>query len=82
MKARWETNGPSPFRGGLGMIDSCAMKLEPAIFDVPDEADDARREAQAVADVEAGRVISHEAMKAWLLSWGKPDELPPPQVGD
>jgi hypothetical protein len=24
----------------------------------------------------------HEAMKAWLLSWGKADELPPPQVGD
>lgn len=23
--------------------------------------------------------ISHAAMKAWLLSWGADDELPPPQ---
>ena len=30
------------------------------------------------ADIAAGRVISHQAMKAWLLSWGTADELPPP----
>ena len=59
-----------------------AMKPESATFDVPDEAHDARRLAEALADVAAGRVISHKAMKAWLLSWGTPDELPPPQVGD
>ena len=58
------------------------MTPEPAIFDVPDEAQDACRLADALADVAAGRVISHKAMKAWLLSWGTPDELPPPQVGD
>lgn len=59
-----------------------SMKPEPAIFDVADEEHDARRLAEALADVAAGRVISHRAMKAWLLSWGTPDELPPPQVGD
>jgi predicted transcriptional regulator len=58
------------------------MKPEPSIFDVADEEAEARREAVALADLEAGRTISHKAMKAWLLSWGKPDELPPPQVGD
>ncbi|WP_309627594.1 CopG family transcriptional regulator [Brevundimonas sp.] len=58
------------------------MKLELSIFDMPDAAHDARRLAEGLADVAAGRVISHEAMKAWLLSWGTPDELPPPQVGD
>ena len=58
------------------------MTPEPAIFDVPDEAHDARHLADALADVAAGRVISHTSMKAWLLSWGTPDELPSPQVGD
>ena len=64
------------------MVGCAAMKPEPAIFDVPDEEHDARRLAEALADVTAGRTISHKAMKAWLLSWGTPDELPPPQVGD
>ena len=60
------------------------MKLEPAIFDDVNEASDAAAVAVAegLADIEAGRVISHEAMKRWLLSWGTPGELPPPKVGD
>ena len=51
------------------------MKPEPDVFHVPDEEHDARRLAEALVDVAAGRVISHEAMKAWLLSWGTADEL-------
>jgi len=58
------------------------MNPEPAIFDDVDEADDAAAIAEGLTDVEAGRVISHKAMKTWLLSWGTPDELPPPKVGD
>lgn len=58
------------------------MKLEPAIFDDVNEASDAAAIAEGLADIEAGRVISHEAMKRWLLSWGTPGELPPPKVGD
>ncbi|MEO8926692.1 MAG: CopG family transcriptional regulator [Caulobacteraceae bacterium] len=46
-----------------------------------DEAAEAAADARAEADLAAGRVISHQAMKAWLLSWGAPDELPPPKVG-
>jgi predicted transcriptional regulator len=57
-------------------------KPEPALFDEVDEAAEAAADARAEADVAAGRVVSHEAMKAWLLSWGKPDELPPPANGD
>jgi predicted transcriptional regulator len=57
------------------------MKPEPSIFEI-DEEEDARRDAEAMADVEAGRTISHEAMKRWLLSWGTSDERPPPNVGD
>ena len=58
------------------------MIPEPAIFDEIDEDAEEAADAGALADVEAGRVISHEAMKAWLLSWGTPDKLPPPRAGD
>jgi predicted transcriptional regulator len=44
----------------------------------PNEAAD----AEAMADYEAGRFISHEAMRAWILSWGTENELPRPKVGD
>ena len=47
---------------------------------------DPKTEAQAVEDAEAaiakGRVISHEAIRKWLRSWGKPNELPPPKCGE
>jgi predicted transcriptional regulator len=58
------------------------MKPEPSIFDEVDDAADEAAMAEGEADLEAGRTISHKAMKAWLLAWGKPGELPPPQVGD
>lgn len=51
---------------------------EPSLFDEIDEAE----ESAADADVAAGRVISHEAVKSWLLSWGLPNELPSPRIGD
>jgi predicted transcriptional regulator len=55
-------------------------KLEPAIFDEIDEQVEAAADARAEADIASGRTVDHEAMKAWLLSWGTPDELPPPVV--
>lgn len=33
-----------------------------------------------IADAEAGRMIPHERVLEWLLSWGKEDELDPPKV--
>ena len=59
------------------MLDS-----EPSIFDEVDQAFEDAADAEAEADIAAGRVISHEAMTAWLLSWGTPNELPPPEIGD
>lgn len=60
------------------------MKPEPSIFD--DESESAAADeaaiAEGLADIEAGRVISHQAMKRWLQSWGTNNELPPPGVGD
>jgi len=34
---------------------------------------------QADRQVESGHYIRHEDMKAWLLSWGTENELPPPK---
>jgi len=58
------------------------MKPERAIFDDLDEAAEAAADAQAIAEIEAGQFVSHEAVEAWLLSWGTPNKLPPPSVGD
>ena len=33
---------------------------------------------KGIADADAGRLIPHEEMKAWLESWGTENELPPP----
>ena len=58
------------------------MKLEPSIFDEVDPVAEEAADAEGLADLEAGRTISHDAMKLWLNSWGAPDELPPPRAGD
>lgn len=54
------------------------MKPERSIFDEIDVDTDRAADAEGLADLDAGRVISHEAMKAWLLSLGTAEELPPP----
>jgi len=48
---------------------------------IPPEEEAAFRASvrQGIADADAGRSIPFEKVKAWLLSWGKPDELPPPE---
>lgn len=53
------------------------MKPEPSIFEQDDEAD-AKRYAEALADIEAGRLIPNEEVTAWLKTWGTPDEKPAP----
>jgi len=58
------------------------MKPEPSIFDEIDQAAEDAADAEALADLDAGRTISHAAVKGWLQSWGTPDKLPPPRVGD
>ena len=36
---------------------------------------------QAMESVAQGRVVSGEAVSAWLQSWGSSNELPPPKAG-
>ena len=37
--------------------------------------------AEAWADAAAGRVVSLEAVEAWVESWDTDHELPPPAAG-
>lgn len=36
---------------------------------------------QAMESVAQGRVVSGDAVHAWLKSWGTDQELPPPEIG-
>jgi hypothetical protein len=56
------------------------MKSENGLFDSPEA--EARSEARAEADERAGRLISHDAVRRWLASWGSAKRLPRPRVGD
>ncbi len=56
---------------------------ERSIFDDLAESDpeaEARREAEANADIAAGRVVPHAQVGKWLLTWGTPDETPMPEA--
>jgi predicted transcriptional regulator len=55
---------------------------QPSIFDEVDEVAEAAADARAEADFAAGRVVSHEAVSRWLLSWGAADPLPRPKCGE
>lgn len=57
-------------------------KPEPSLFDEIDDEAEERADREAEADLAAGRVVSHEAVKRWLLSWGTPNELPRPKCGE
>ena len=52
------------------------------LFDEIDEEAEERALEEAEAAIAAGRVISHEAMMRWVMSWGTPSELPPPKCGE
>jgi predicted transcriptional regulator len=58
------------------------MGTEKGLFDSPDAEAEAKSEARAEADVAAGRLISHGAVRRWLASWGTHKPLPRPRVGD
>lgn len=41
--------------------------------------DEAERDAEAEADIAAGRFYSNEEVVAWLKTWGTPDQKPFPR---
>ena len=54
---------------------------EPGVF-LEEAVELDAREQRAMADIDAGRFITHEAVVRWLKSWGTDNELPPPKCGD
>lgn len=54
------------------------MKPEPSLFDEIDAEADERAMLEGEADADAGRVVPHEEVAAWLKTWGTPDEKPAP----
>jgi predicted transcriptional regulator len=59
-----------------------AAMANPQSKSLDSDIDDATADAEALADLKAGRTVSHEKVKTWLRSWGKPDELPAPRTPD
>jgi predicted transcriptional regulator len=49
------------------------------IFGECDAEADARSLAEAEADIAAGRLIPNEEVMKWVLTWGTPEEGPPPE---
>jgi hypothetical protein len=58
------------------------MARDNALFDTSDPAAEAEADARADGDVRNGRLISHDAVKLWLSSWGSSRPLLRPRVGD
>jgi len=58
------------------------MKPEHSLFDTSDIRAEAEADARADADVRAGRLISHDAVKRWLASWGAGKSAQRPRPGD
>jgi len=38
-----------------------------------------RGDSAAIAELDLGYVIEHEAVREWVKSWGAANELPPPR---
>jgi predicted transcriptional regulator len=58
------------------------MDQKPTLFESVDPTAEAAADARAEADVAAGRLVSHEAVKRWIQSWGTDSPLQRPRIGD
>ena len=55
------------------------MPRSASIFDMPpDETAEARLDAEAEADVAAGRVVLHDRVREWLRLLAAGEKVPPP----
>jgi hypothetical protein len=58
-----------------------AKTKERSLFDMPpDAAAETRLDAEAEADVAAGRVVLHERVREWLKRLAKGEKVPPPEA--
>jgi predicted transcriptional regulator len=55
------------------------MSEPKSIFDIPpDEEFEARLEAEAIAELEAGKGVPHERVREWLERRIRGEKVPPP----
>ena len=52
------------------------MKTLPSIFDESDAAAEEKAWVEGVRAADEGRVVSHDAVTRWLLSWGRTRTAP------
>jgi predicted transcriptional regulator len=63
--------------GGVSMAEA----KRTSIFDTPpDAASEARLDAEAEADLAAGRVVPHERAREWLKRLARGEKVPPPEA--
>lgn len=55
------------------------MVAKPTLFESVDPASEAAADARAEADVVAGRVVGHEAVRRWIWSLGSDAPLARPR---
>jgi hypothetical protein len=56
-------------------------KTDKSIFDMkPDAAHEAALDAEAEADIRAGRVVPHEVVREWLAKLARGERTPPPRA--
>jgi predicted transcriptional regulator len=52
-----------------------------SILDLPlDEAEEARLEAEADAEIDTGKGVPHERVREWLLKLIRGEKVPPPEA--
>ncbi len=52
-----------------------------SILDLPlDAAEEARLDAEADAEIEAGKGVPHERVREWLLRLARGEKVPPPEA--
>jgi predicted transcriptional regulator len=52
-----------------------------SILDLPlDAAEEARLDAEADAEIEAGKGVPHERVREWLLKLARGEKVPPPEA--
>lgn len=52
-----------------------------SVVDLPlDEAEEARLDVKAEAEIDAGKGVPHERVREWILKLGKGEKVPPPSV--
>ena len=82
----WKISQPAPFppeeEGAQGIEHpkpSRDLSGMPSSTGTSDEENEQHRMTlEALADVDAGRVVEHQIVKAWAMSLGSGDPPPPP----